>query len=169
LSYAPTGPTAGHVAAERYRPKGKRTADTPSIFPRPALLSSQNVPRSGGVWQRFLAWGDFLRLGLCGGCSAGVYPRRILAGAAANPDTSGPGIKPGATIPARRDPDVSGPEKLATSKGRSARRRRLIAGKSVVADTIRSSPGRPWRLNSSRRLRPRSLRRTASYRLFAGP
>jgi len=32
------------------------------------------------VWQRFLAWDDFLRLG----GSAGVYPRRILAGAAAN-------------------------------------------------------------------------------------
>ena len=32
------------------------------------------------VWQRFLAWDDFLRLGR----SAGVYPRRILAGAAAN-------------------------------------------------------------------------------------
>jgi len=33
-----------------------------------------------GEWQRFLAWDDFLRLGR----SAGVYPRRILAGAAAN-------------------------------------------------------------------------------------
>jgi len=41
--------------------------------------------RQGGVsslravWQRFLAWDDFLL-----GRSAGVYPRRILAGAAAN-------------------------------------------------------------------------------------
>ena len=33
-----------------------------------------------GAWQRFLAWDDSLRLGR----SAGVYPRRILAGAAAN-------------------------------------------------------------------------------------
>jgi len=33
-----------------------------------------------GAWQRFLAWDDFLRLGR----SAGVYPRRILAGAVAN-------------------------------------------------------------------------------------
>jgi len=32
------------------------------------------------AWQRFLAWDDFLRLGR----SAGVYPRRILAGASAN-------------------------------------------------------------------------------------
>ncbi len=37
---------------------------------------------AGRVRQRFLAWDDFLGLGLCGGCSAGVYPRRILAGAA---------------------------------------------------------------------------------------
>jgi len=36
--------------------------------------------REDGVWQRFLAWDDFLRLGR----SAGVYPRRILGGAAAN-------------------------------------------------------------------------------------
>jgi len=37
-------------------------------------------PLPARAWQRFLAWDDFLRLG----CSAGVYPRRILAGAAAN-------------------------------------------------------------------------------------
>jgi len=49
--------------------------------------------RGGGVWQQSPAWDDFVRLGR----SAGVYPRRILAGAAANPDTSGPGIKPDAT------------------------------------------------------------------------
>jgi len=44
-------------------------------------VSSENVAQSAmRVWQRFLAWDDFLRLGR----SAGVYPRRILGGAAAN-------------------------------------------------------------------------------------
>ena len=58
LSYAPTGPTANHMATERHRPEGKRTADTSRIFPRPALLSSQNVPGSkgGGTTPQAYRW-----------------------------------------------------------------------------------------------------------------
>jgi len=40
--------------------------------------SRKNPQRRARPWRRFLAWDDFLRLGR----SAGVYPRRILAGAA---------------------------------------------------------------------------------------
>jgi len=48
----------------------KRAAGANAIAAHPAK----------GAWQRFVAWDDFLRLGR----SAGVYPRRMLAGAAAN-------------------------------------------------------------------------------------
>ena len=44
------------------------------------VFKDKGVACRAGVWQRFLAWDDFLRLG----CIAGVYPRRILAGGAAN-------------------------------------------------------------------------------------
>ena len=37
-----------------------------------------------GAWQRFLAWDDSLRLGRSAGVYPRRYPRRILAGAAAN-------------------------------------------------------------------------------------
>jgi len=88
---AQTASAANHVKVIRDIPLPPLAETLPRVagpnpHARPLLYTTPDTPcakepaNPGAPWQRFLAWDDFLRLGR----SAGVYPRRILAGAAGN-------------------------------------------------------------------------------------